>query len=322
MSTALFAKYAAEEGGKIVGVTGTRGKSTITHMIQHVLIRANKKVLVGGNVRGISTLALLPEVHEGDIVVLELDSWQLQGFGDLEISPHISVFSNLMPDHQNYYPDMESYFADKANIFKYQKQGDTLVIGKLISAKIRDMRPPVEPIVPDALPPGWALQIPGDHNRKNASLAAAALFALGLTAEAIKKGLESFEGVEGRLQLVAEKNGIKIYNHNNATTPETTIAAIKALDDGNPPSPKASEGRRKNIILIMCGSDKGLDMSVLVDNVQGSCKQVFLLAGTGTNRIKSSIQNAPIYESVGDVVGAAFKSAESGDVILFSPAFA
>ena len=239
MSTALFAKYAAEEGGKIVGVTGTRGKSTITHMIQHVLIRANKKVLVGGNVRGISTLALLPEVHEGDIVVLELDSWQLQGFGDLEISPHISVFSNLMPDHQNYYPDMESYFADKANIFKYQKQGDTLVIGKMISAKIKDMRPPVEPIVPDALPPGWEIKIPGDHNRENASLAAAALFALGLTAETIRQGLESFEAVEGRLQLVAEKDGVKIYNDNNATTPEATIAAIKALDDG-----------KRNIILI------------------------------------------------------------------------
>jgi len=324
MSTALFAKYAAEEGGKIIGVTGTRGKSTIAHMLYHTLKGAGKDVYLGGNVRGVSTLALLPKVHEGDIVVLELDSWQLQGFGELEISPHVSVFSNLMPDHQNYYTDLESYFHDKANIFKYQKnqQGDALLVGAEIAPQIRAAHPPVEPIVPEALPATWQLKILGEHNRENAALAAAALFVLGLSADEIQKGLESFEGVEGRLQLVAEKNGIKIYNDNNATTPEATIAAIKALDDGNPPSPKASEGRRKNIILIMGGSDKGLDMSVLVDNVQGSCKQVFLLAGTGTNRIKSSIQNAPIYESVGDVVGAAFKSAESGDVILFSPAFA
>src|SRR3989344_5957182 len=195
MSTALFAKYAAEEGGKIVGVTGTRGKSTITHMIQHVLMRANKKVLVGGNVRGVSTLALLPEVHEGDIVVLELDSWQLQGFGELEISPHVSVFSNLMPDHQNYYTDLESYFHDKANIFKYQKnqQGDALLVGAEIAPQIRAAHPPVEPIVPEALPATWQLKILGEHNRENAALAAAALFVPGLSADERQKGLESFE---------------------------------------------------------------------------------------------------------------------------------
>src|SRR3989344_1971829 len=121
MATALFAKYAAEAGVTIVGVTGTRGKSTITHMLYHCLVEADKhldlnrakgavgrtirqrRIVLGGNVRGLSTLALLPEVKAGDIAVLELDSWQLQGFGELNISPHVAVFSNLMPDHQNYY---------------------------------------------------------------------------------------------------------------------------------------------------------------------------------------------------------------------------
>jgi UDP-N-acetylmuramoylalanine--D-glutamate ligase len=121
MSTALFAKYAAEAGATIVGVTGTRGKSTVTHMIAHTLKHSGKSVLLGGNIRGVSTLALLPQVKPADIVVLELDSWQLQGFGDLEMSPHIAIFTNIMPDHQNYYSDMEMYFADKANIFKFQK---------------------------------------------------------------------------------------------------------------------------------------------------------------------------------------------------------
>src|SRR3989344_495940 len=86
MSTALFAKYAAESGVKIVGVTGTRGKTTVSHMIYHSLIRANKHTVLGGNVRGVSTLAMLPNIKKGDIAVLELDSWQLQGFAALKIS--------------------------------------------------------------------------------------------------------------------------------------------------------------------------------------------------------------------------------------------
>ncbi|MDP3645632.1 MAG: Mur ligase family protein, partial [bacterium] len=126
MSTALFAKYATEAGAIIVGVTGTRGKSTIAHMIFHTLQKAGKRSHLGGNVRGVSTLAMLPDVHKRDIAVLELDSWQLQGFGDLRISPHIAVFTNLMSDHQNYYLDTETYFTDKSNIFKFQKEGDVL----------------------------------------------------------------------------------------------------------------------------------------------------------------------------------------------------
>ena len=126
MSTALFAKYAIAAGAKIVGVTGTRGKTTVAHMIHHSLISAfakasaDRRAFLGGNVRGISTLSMLPDVRKGDVAVLELDSWQLQGFGDLKISPNISVFTNLMPDHQNYYKDMDEYFTDKANIFRHQ----------------------------------------------------------------------------------------------------------------------------------------------------------------------------------------------------------
>ena len=149
MSTALFAKYAMQTGVNIVGVTGTRGKSTGTHMIYHCLIRpsstaklttghsAHRNIFLGGNVRGISTLALLPEVQSGDIAVLELDSWQLQGFGDLKISPHISILTNLMPDHQDYYPDMESYFLDKTNIFNNQKKGDNLFVGESVFEKVQ-----------------------------------------------------------------------------------------------------------------------------------------------------------------------------------------
>lgn len=310
MSTALFAKYASDIGATIVGITGTRGKSTVTHMIYHALTKAGRRVFLGGNVRGVSTLALLPQVQAGDCAVLELDSWQLQGFGTLGISPHVAVFTNLQSDHQNYYPDMEAYFADKACIFNSQKAGDTLIAGSSIIETIASAHPPVPPIVPSALPQDWQLKIPGEHNRGNASLAAQALQALGLSDAEIKTGIESFEGVEGRLQLVKEVAGVKIYNDNNATTPEATLAALRALHSGE-----------KNIVLIMGGADKGLDVSQLVREMNNACKKVVLLPGSGTSRLVQWF-NAPTYMNLQAAVREAMKLTSAGDVLLFSPGFA
>jgi UDP-N-acetylmuramoylalanine--D-glutamate ligase len=315
MSTAVFARYAMKIGATVVGITGTRGKSTVTQMIYSVLlgVRDPKTIHLGGNIRGLSTLALLPRITPGDIVVLELDSWQLQGFGDLEISPNISVFTNLMPDHQNYYRDMDEYFADKANIFAYQKNGDVLICGQDIEQKITQgkVKPSLEPRVVSSIPDSWHLKVPGVHNRENASLAAEVLRALHVSDEAIRTGLESFAGVAGRLQLVTEIKGVKIYNDNNATTPDATIAGLRALDTG-----------KKQIVLIMGGADKGLDMSNLLYEIARSCKRVICLAGTGTARITPFMQDYSIYDNLKSAVDEALASAESGDVILFSPAFA
>jgi UDP-N-acetylmuramoylalanine--D-glutamate ligase len=314
MSTALFAQCAAEMGVRIVGVTGTRGKSTITHMIYHALRANARPAQLGGNVRGISTLALLSQVQEGDVAVLELDSWQLQGFGDLEMSPQISVFSNLMPDHQNYYKDMDEYFADKANIYKYQQAGDTLIAGLGLEDRLK--KEGVEAQYPDTVAADWTLMIPGEHNRENAALAAAALLALGLTSVEIKNGLESFIGVEGRLQLVNDRGGVKIYNDNNATTPEATIAALRALDTG------------KNIVLIIGGSDKELDLTELIAEIKQHCKAVFLIPGTGTERLyelldaEMHVHSMEQCNSLHDALAQAMQAAKPGDTILFSPAFA
>lgn len=319
MSTALFAKKAREAGAILVGVTGTRGKSTVTHMIFETLKKSGKKVHLGGNIRGLSTLELLPHIESGDICVLELDSWQLQGFGDMQISPDFSVFTNLMPDHQNYYKNMDEYFADKANIYRYQKEGGVIVAGALIAERIKEERGDVR--VPEQLSREVHLKVLGEHNRENAALATALLQALGLSDEDIRSGLESFAGVEGRLQFVREVNlprvaggkagGVKIYNDNNATTPEATIAALKALDTG-----------AKNTILIMGGSDKGLDMSTLLYEVAKVCKRVVLLSGTGTNRIAPLMSDYSIFDSLEAAVQEAVKGASPGDVLLFSPAFA
>jgi len=316
MSTALFAKYAIETGAVIVGATGTRGKSTVVHMIHHCVQKAGKSSLLAGNIRGISTLAMLPDVKAGDTVVLELDSWQLQGFGDEKMSPHIAIMTNLMPDHQNYYPSMATYFADKANIFKYQKDGDVLFAGVEISEYIWETEPPIPPLVPPAIPDDWTLKVVGAHNRDNAAFAAAALKELELSQEQIREGLESFEGVEGRLQFVREVGGVKIYNDNNATTPEATILALRTLD----------EGLTKSIILIAGGADKQFDMPPLVDEMHERCKKVILLAGTGTDKLKKEFDSMDYEVSVFNDLKSAFDAARTaagqGDIILFSPAFA
>ena len=318
MSTALFARSAIAEGAIIVGITGTRGKSTTTQMIYHSLVHANRRVHLGGNIRGISTLALLPEIEKGDIVVLELDSWQLQGFGDLQISPQIAVFSNLMPDHQNYYSNMDEYFEDKANIFRNQHQGDVLIIGKSVEDRVRKVKPSGEAHVTESIPEDWKLKIPGEHNRENAALAAEALRALKLSEGEVRAGLESFEGIEGRLQFLREIRGVKIFNDNNATTPDATIAGLRAVDPED----------NKNIVLIMGGDDKKLDMSDLISEIPKHCSKVILFKERGTDRVRDEIfalkdQGIEVHEEEGldNTVQRAFAVARSSEIILYSPAF-
>lgn len=309
MSTALFAKFAASVGATIVGVTGTRGKSTVAHMIFHVLHTSGRRAHLGGNIRGFSTLAMIPKVEKGDTCILELDSWQLQGFGDLEMSPHIAVFTNFMADHLNYYKgDMEAYFADKAHIFEHQTSLDTLIAGASVAERIRAANPPLDPIVPENIPRTWKLQIPGEHNRENASLAKAALEALGLSEEEIQEGLISFTGVEGRLQFMREINGVKIYNDNNATTPAATIAALHSLGP--------------HVVLISGGADKHLDLRDFISAMQKYTKAVVFLAGTGTDRLRKELLDAEVYDSIYDALRAALSKTREGDTILFSPAFA
>ena len=323
MSTALFAKFAKEAGATIVGVTGTRGKSTVTHMIHHSLVSSGRRALLGGNVRGVSTLAMLPDIQAGDVCVLELDSWQLQGFGALSISPDVAVFTNLQSDHLNYYPDEETYFADKANIFKFQKEGDTLIVGSSVNEKwIESAHTPVAPVVPPAFSSEWTLKLIGDHNRENASFVAEVLRTLKLSDEDIKKGTESFEPVEGRLQQIGVVRGIEIYNDNSATTPDATIVALHALG-----VQKYALHNERRIILIMGGVDKGLDMRNLMKEIPKHCKAVVFLTESGTEKIKGDIhhkEGMKVEEktTLKECVEEAMKIAEKDDIILFSPAFA
>ena len=318
MDVSFFAKCAPEV--MIVAVTGTRGKSMTTTLIYEILKKNEKflkhKVYIGGNIRGVATLPLLKKVKAGDILVCELDSWQLQGFGEDKMSPNISVFTSFMPDHMNYYKNsMEDYFSDKANIFKYQKKDDVLIIrpgmkefisekevkGKLIIADKKDVQ-------------DWDFIIPGEHQRENLSCAAEVAKLFNIPEAKIKKVVKDFKGLEGRMQLLRGYKGIKIYNDNNATTPEAVIAGIEALKNNN-----------RNIVLICGGADKKLDLTNFMKAVNENCKAISLIPGTGTDiLLKDYKMEIPteVGKDLKDVVLKALKFAKKGDIILFSPAFA
>ena len=313
MSTALFARYAKEAGATIVGITGTRGKTTTTEMIAHILRTAGKTVLVGGNIRGVSTLALLPQVTKDTIAVLELDSWQLQGFGEERLSPDVAVFTTFYPDHMDYYGnDMDAYLADKAEIFQHQTEGNTLVFGKQAKEAISGKYvPPILPVTADPKEVTAQLKIPGMHAVENAACALAAVRALGVSDADALSALASFEGVPGRLECIGEKDGVKFYNDTTATTPEATIAALRALSEGG-----------KRVILIMGGADKGLSMQALVEELPRRAKRVILLPGTGTDLLIPFLEGVSVYGDMRSAVEEAVKSAASGESVLLSPAFA
>src|SRR3990167_7574441 len=302
MSTALFVKLS---NLPVIGVTGTRGKSTTTHLLEHIFNVAGKKFILGGNVREVSTLSMLPKAKNADYVLLELDSWQLQGFRKNKTSPHVAVFTTFYPDHMSYYGnDMKKYFIDKASIFKYQKKNDFLITGEQVMSFIKKWEGEIK------------RKIPGEHNIHNASLAIEVARRLGIKDVTIKKAVASFGGVVGRLQYLTTIKGVKIYNDNSATTAEATAAALKAL------------GANKNIVLIVGGYDKNLDMTNLVKKIPHTCSKVILFKEKGTDRIRDEVfkmkkDGIEVYEEEGlkNCVKRAFAVAKKRETILFSPAF-
>ncbi|ETB63670.1 TPA: UDP-N-acetylmuramoyl-L-alanine--D-glutamate ligase [Candidatus Nomurabacteria bacterium] len=330
MDVSLFAKLARDV--KIVGVTGTRGKSMTTTLIYEILSKniKDQKVYIGGNLRGVATLPLLKKVKDGDILICELDSWQLQGFGDSKISPNISVFTSFMPDHMNYYKNsMEKYFDDKANIFKYQKKDDVLIIrpGMKSFIKKSNVKGKLIVINPNDVI-AWKFNVLGAHHRENLACAVEVAKQFDIPISKIKKTVADFKDLEGRMQLLRVYKGIKIYNDNNATTPEATIAGLEALSDQPKALPMASHRQglwQKNIILICGGADKNLPLENLVKVVNKNCKFISLIPGGGTDRLLSN-KNLKVKSYKGtdfkDIIITAINNAKRGDIVILSPSFA
>lgn len=315
MSASWFAELS---GISCIGITGTRGKSTTTHMTHAIAHEAGLKTLLGGNVRGVSTLALLTEATPEHIAILELDSWQCQGWGEARMSPTIAAFTTFYPDHLNYYKgDLDRYLNDKAQLFLYQEPGDTLVLGEQCASLIKErygdrLVGNVAVVGAGDLPEAWDLSTPGEHNRYDAACALAIARSLAIDDAVSRRAIEAFPGVPGRLELVGNRQGVDIYNDTTATTPEATLAALAALRQKYP-------GR---VLLLMGGADKGLDMDELLKTVPRATKHVGLLAGTGTERVQEHLPDTKVFTSLPEAIEDAFAHADSGDALLFSPAFA
>jgi UDP-N-acetylmuramoylalanine--D-glutamate ligase len=320
MSASLFVRMS---GVEVVGVTGTRGKSTVTHLLYSILKSLNRKVLLGGNVRGVANLPFLEEVTPDTLAVMELDSWQLQGFGEAGISPKTAVFTNFLSDHMNYYKgDRQKYFDDKANIFRYQSAKDDLVVTAGALGAIEELYRGVPEatlhiVTGNAVPDSWQIQLPGEHNKENVALAVKAASLLGVSKEDIKRSVEDFKPIEGRLQFVRSVRGVRIYNDNNATSPDATIAGIQALSE---------KTGSKNIILIIGGSDKDIELAPLIDVIKKSVKSIILLPGSGSDRIRPLITSdfggkLMDAQSVEQAVHYAMEDVEETDILLFSPTF-
>lgn len=338
MDESLFVKL-APKNVTTIGVTGTRGKTTVTTLIFEILehaykkIGVEKKVFLAGNIKGIATLPLLSKVQSGDIIVMELSSWQLQGFGEAGISPHISVFTNFLDDHLNYYKNKrEDYFKDKSYIYTNQKKEDFLVVSELVSKIIEaeKVQPKSKVIVPGKLPAKFKINIPGEHNIENAGLAFEVAKILNIEDLLIKEALENFKGVSGRLELVKKIDGVEVYNDTTSTTPDALIVALESL--GQRTGKKTSRTNGKNLVLIMGGAEKNLDFNPVLKKIEEYCKAVILIPGTGTERVKEDIKKFKSesaarmvvveVSTLEDAVKKAFSEAKSGDVILFSPGFA
>lgn len=304
----------------VIGVTGSKGKSTTTGLIQHLLEHSGTSFHMAGNIRGVANLPLLKKIKDGDIIVAELDSWQLQGLHTVHISPDIAVFTNFFEDHLNYYDgSMKHYFKDKSAIFKYQKEEDHLVLTSASTRAIKKyFRGNIQAKKHIArfkhMPKSWTYKIFGKHNQKNLAQAFHVGKLLNIPHSTIKEALTSFEGVDGRFQYIGTHNGISFYNDNNSTTPESTIISLRSLKKEFP---------QKDIILIGGGSDKNFHFQKMAKYIARNIKYTLLFSGGGTDKLRKHFPAK--FEAFTETLhmrtamNIALKHADKGDIVILSP---
>jgi UDP-N-acetylmuramoylalanine--D-glutamate ligase len=323
----------------IVGITGTKGKSTVATLIHKLLKTKYPRAVLAGNI-GVSPLELVSSLTKKSIVVLELSSFELE---DLEKSPQYSAVTNILPDHLDRYKDMKEYAEAKEPIFKYQRKSDVLVLSydneqtrkfaavasskvyfysRKAPARARELKEwgchiREEKIFFDAesepICDVGKINLIGEHNLSNILAAATIAKLFKIPSEKIKKVITAFKGVPFRQELVSEDRGVKYYNDTAATMPDAAIAAIKTF------SQKYS---KKNIFLISGGQDKGLDYAEMIKEINKSIKNLILLPGTASDKIEKKIGskvNLMKVNSMEEAVEKADTLVKPGGIVLLSP---
>jgi UDP-N-acetylmuramoylalanine--D-glutamate ligase len=333
--------------GRMVGVTGSNGKTTVTTLIGELMRAAGADVIVGGNI-GTPLTSLIEKSTDQTWTVAELSSFQLEMIDSLRV--HVAVVTNITPDHLDRHGSLENYVKAKHRVFLNQTAEDRAVLngwdpgvvdmvgklgvpsrefyfssrgfetlagpaadvyakgGNVCTTMLTDRQGEVEVLGLDEI------AVPGMHNVENVMTALAATFcAMGTRASdlpALRDAIKRFKGVEHRIEYVAEIGGIRFYNDSKATNVDSTVKALEAFE--------------RNIIVILGGKDKGSDYSVLAQLVRDRVKHIVLI-GAASDKIAEQLEGTrPMTRarSMQDAVRRAMEVASAGDIILLAPACA
>ena len=321
----------------VVGITGTRGKSTTSTLVAKMLKASGKRVWLGGNIL-ISPLTFMHRVKMHDIVVLELSSWQLEATGSAGISPQVACITNLMRDHLNTYEGMEDYGEAKAQVFRHQMQDGVLVLngddafcrskiaeapgramlfakkrGKNIEAWIgKDSLMMKNGAKTVSLAKIRSLKVFGEHNLMNMLAAALTARNAGATITGIKRALAGFTGLKDRQEILTVRRGITFINDTTATTPDGTIAAVRALGP-----------RFRTLRLIIGGTDKELEFGALAQELKRIHADIVVLPGTAHDTLSKALTSKKVAYADVATLEEAFKlltlRAQKGDAVVLSP---
>ena len=311
--TDLFLRFCKNT---IIGVTGTKGKSTTASLIHHILKATNHDALLVGNI-GIACFDAINQIHEDTIIVFELSCHQLEF---IQASPQIAILLNLYEEHLDHYKNAEAYFTAKKNIYKYQTADDTLIYGDIFqhasTTEIEHLPMHKIDILHDInIPPNQIkTHLVGMHNMYNIYAAISACEAIGLSREEIIPTIESFHGLPHRMEYVGEFQHIHFYNDSIATAQEAVINAVKAL--------------KKVDTLILGGMDRGLNYQPLVDFLRQSQVRNILLLPNTEQIFMRLFNEAPFSQKIipvanmADAVDVAFEVTAKDHICLLSPAAA
>jgi UDP-N-acetylmuramoylalanine--D-glutamate ligase len=321
----------------VIGVTGTKGKTTTSAICGEMLRHWRDDTLVAGNM-GVSAVGALGRVTGETPVLLELSSWQLEGMDERGIGPQIAIITNISEDHLDTYSDFEEYAETKRSIARHLWPDDVLILNaddRQVASAAKETAAHVFWVGTGALPgpglivdsrniratlPGFEGDIPvpenaalrGVHMRLNAAAAAAAALLRGAPIDSVRAGLSSFAGFPNRMEIVAEVDGVLFVNDTAATAPAAAIASLQAFSD-------------RPIHLIAGGADKKLDSTGLASAIAERAATVIFLDGTATSTLRTQVMAAgmdpvgPIVGSMGAAVEHAADQAAVGDVVLLSP---
>ena len=328
--------YKLSKNPTFIGITGTNGKTTTTSLVGEMFKKANKDTYIVGNI-GNPVIDTVDLTNENSYLVTELSSFQLESIEDFK--PKVSTIINITEDHLNRHHTMENYINAKARVFKNQDKTDFTILnyndsivrdlgknsnGNVLYFSIKEevkqgayldknnnivIKVDGKELV---LMNKSELSLPGNHNLENAMSAILMAYVLNIDTDVIIDTLRTFKGVEHRLEFVTNKDGIMFVNDSKGTNPDSTIKAITSYE--------------KPIVLIAGGYEKQSDFTEMIKYATKNVKALVLLGQTAdkiaTTAKEHGIDNISKVEDMEAAVKKAYEIAESGDVVLLSPACA